>query len=351
MPTITLMPPPTPDPNAIGMWYGKYYDNPDLADPPALIRMDPNLNFNWGPGSPDPHIPPDNFSVSLTRNESFRTTDNYVFTLTVDDGARVYLDGELFINEWRNGGARTVNVSRPVTRGLHQLRVDYYEATGNALISLSWAAKYLGWVGRYYNTPNLDGAIILKRDDLAIDFDWGYGSPASEVNPDNFSIDWTRNVAFPIASTYIFTAVVDDGVRIYIDGSPTSVLDNFDTNGSRTITGSVSLSAGVHAVEVQYVERTGQAKMQLSWAPVSAAPTPTSAITPPSLTITPIPLTLTPLHTPTPSSTSAPPSATPTPSPTPSATQTPTASSTPTQTPTATLTATATPTPTITAAP
>jgi hypothetical protein len=327
---------PTPDPNAIGQWYGRYYDNPDLTDPPVFTRIDPNLNFNWKSGSPGPGIPDNYFSVRWTRNEDFRTTDNYIFTLTVDDGARVYVDNYLIINEWRNGGPRTVTANVGINKGVHVIRVEYYEATGNAQIALAWAVGYTGWVGRYYNTPDLSGPLVLKRNDVTpgdpfINFDWGFGSPAPQVNPDNFSVDWTRTVHFPIAGTYVFTANVDDGVRVFIDGNPTPVIDNFSSTGSHTIVGSVALSAGQHAMQVQYAERTGQAKIELSWAPEAVPPTstPTVTLVPPSVTpgppsvtpgppsVTPVPPSVTPVP---PSVTAVPPSVTPVP---PSATPVP----------------------------
>jgi PA14 domain len=356
-PTDTPEPPEptnTPDAGAVGVWIGRYYDNPDLSEPPVFVRYDANLNFNWHNGSPGNGIPNTYYSMSWTRNEDFKSTDNYVFTLTVDDGARVYLDDELIINEWHIGGARTVSVGHGVTKGIHAMRVEYFQASGNAQISLSWVVKYTGWIGRYYNSPDLSGPLILKRDDADINFDWGAGSPAPEVNPDYFSVDWIRTLNFPIAGDYNFTAVVDDGVRVYIDGNSTPVLDNFDASGSTTINGTAHLSAGKHTLEVQYVERTGLAKIQLTWAPVVVVPTP-------SLTTTPIPPSLTPgppTDTPMPTLTPGPPTDTPIPTPTrtPKPTRTPTPTRTPvpptlTPTPSLTPTPTSTSTPTITPTP
>jgi hypothetical protein len=323
----------TPDPNALGIWFGRYYDNPDLDGEPVFTRSDANLNFNWRSGSPRGDIPNDNFSVTWTRNETFKTTDNYIFTLTVDDGARVYVDNQLIINEWHNGGARTVTVGYAITKGQHQLRVDYYEATGNAQISLSWAVGYTGWVGRYYNSSDFSGALILKRDDPNIDFDWGFGSPAPEVNPDNFSVDWQRTVRFDVAGTYVFTAEVDDRVRLIIDGNPSYVFDNFDTSGSRTSVGTRALSAGNHTLELQYAELTGEAKIKLTWAQV---------IVPPTTTYTPSPMP--PTHTPLPPSPTWTSSPIPPPSDTPVPTHTPTETGTPTETPTGTEIPSPTPT-------
>ena len=331
-PSPSPTPTGTPDPNAVGVWVGRYYDNRDLIPPPIFTRYDRTLRFDWRSGSPGPGIPNDNFSVLWTRNEEFGASNNYQFTLSVDDAARVYVDGALIIDEWRIGGLRTVTANRFISRGMHQIRVEYYEAAGNASISLDWAVSYAGWIGRYYNTPNLSGPVVLIRDDADINFDWGLNSPAPEVNPDNFSVDWTRRVNFPLSASYVFTAEVDDGVRIFVNG--VTVLDNFNTTGSRTITGSISLGAGQHDVQVQYVERTGQAKIRVSWAPIIQPPTPTPT---PTDTATPTP---TETGTPTETPTLAPPTVSPTDTPTPTETPTlapptvpPTDTPTPTETP------------------
>lgn len=54
-PTNTPLPVPptaTPTPPA-SAWRGQYYANINLSGEPALERMDGDINFNWGAGSPD----------------------------------------------------------------------------------------------------------------------------------------------------------------------------------------------------------------------------------------------------------------------------------------------------------
>ncbi len=331
----------TPDPHVVGAWYARYYDNADLSEPPALVRIDQNLNFNWRNATPAPGIPKDGFSALWTRSENFKSTDNYQFSLTFDNGARLYIDDALIVNEWRNAGVRTVTFNQSLTKGMHTIRVEYYHPGGAGQIALSWAVKYNGWVGRYYNTADLQGQVVLKRDDITADdpflqFDWQLGAPAVEVNPNYFSVDWTRTINFPIAGTYVFTADVDDGARLYIDANIKPIFDNFSTTGSRVITGTTTLSKGSHALELQFSQQTGMSHVKLSWARIVIGPTATPSPTPP----TPPTSTTTPRSTATPTVTT---------------TSTKTATSTPSLTPTLvespTITATATLTPTSTAAP
>src|SRR5437762_13765708 len=52
----------------------------------------------------------------------------------------------------------------------------------------------LSWVGWYWNNMSLSGNPILQRNDSAINFDWGLGSPDPVVHSDQFSARWTRTV-------------------------------------------------------------------------------------------------------------------------------------------------------------
>ena len=136
--TATPIPPsPTVGPS---YWRGEYYTNRDLMDNPVLVRNDASINFNWGSGAIAPGLPADNFSVRWTRSFDF-TAGVYRFHMTVDDGARLFVDGALLINEWRDGSRRELTVDHALATGNHALRVEYYEATGEALIVLWWEAR------------------------------------------------------------------------------------------------------------------------------------------------------------------------------------------------------------------
>lgn len=335
----TIAPTATPNPNLAGAWYGQYFGNPDLI-PPVLFDQNlpgPPLNVNWGTAAPNSGVPRNNWSAIFTSDANFPTTDNYQFTLSVDGGARVFVDDVLIINQWFSAGLRTVTADVSLTAGPHSLRVEYYKSGASARVSLNWRVNYAGWEGRYYNSPNLTGPVIIKRDDPpAPPNPPGFLNTASmpnwpplPVNPFNFSADWRRSVNFPASGTYVFTATVDDGARLLIDGAIVAGIDDF-TAGPKVLVGTRVLNAGQHFLQVQYVNYTGPGNIELVWAlvppPPTATPTPT------------VPL---------------PPSATPTPTvpPTPSLTPTdtpPPLPATDTPTPTAALPASPSPTPTLT---
>ncbi|NWF69321.1 MAG: SH3 domain-containing protein [Chloroflexi bacterium] len=123
-------------------WQAQYYNNVNFSGTP-LTRVDAAINFNYGAGSPDPSIPADNFAARWTGTQTFATAGTYTFTLVRDEGARVFLDGALIINQ-TGGGFGSFTVDLFVSAGPHTIVVEYFELTGNAQITFSWRASGTG---------------------------------------------------------------------------------------------------------------------------------------------------------------------------------------------------------------
>jgi hypothetical protein len=126
---------------------------------------------------------------------------------------------------------------------------------------------YPDWKGEYFNNMNLSGSPVLVRDDKAINFNWGTGSPDPSVQADHFSVRWTRNQFFN-AGTYTFTATTDDGMRVWVGG--TLLIDAWYDQSS-THTASITLSEGTYPLRVEYYEDTGFAVAQVSWSTASSS--------------------------------------------------------------------------------
>jgi len=255
--------------NAIN-WRGEYYGNMNLVGAP-VVRDDLSINFDWGSGVPASGVPADGFSVRWTAWSHFGAGD-YTFSVRVDDGVRMWIDDQLVLDQWKDQAATTYTFTRYMSEGSHALRVEYYEHLGDALCQVSWQSgttPTTGWRGEYYNNNYLGGNPALVRTDASINFDWGAGSPATGINADNFSVRWTRDIQFPATGTYTFSARVDDGVRVWVDGN--LIIDKWIQQSPTTHTGSVYLGAGTHAVRVEYFEAAGSALCQVSWS-LSGAP-------------------------------------------------------------------------------
>ena len=131
-------PPPPPPPQSFPDWRGEYFNNPDLSGSPVLVRNDSDINFDWDGDSPGPGVPPYDFSVRWTRDEDFSSDRTYRFYVTVDDGARLWVDGDLIIDEWDDGPERTFSADKFLEDEENDLRVEYYNHRGDAVIHVWW---------------------------------------------------------------------------------------------------------------------------------------------------------------------------------------------------------------------
>jgi hypothetical protein len=118
-------------------WVGEYYNNRWLNGTPTAVRADDAIAFDWGDGSPDNLISSDDFSVRWTRSVDFEDR-TYRFTTLSDDGVRLYVDGDLLIDEWYDMTAADNSAEIDLSAGTHVLRLEYYENEGDAVAELSW---------------------------------------------------------------------------------------------------------------------------------------------------------------------------------------------------------------------
>ncbi|HWD92599.1 MAG TPA: PA14 domain-containing protein [Verrucomicrobiae bacterium] len=138
-----LMPPPqvTPPPawveNGTGL-HGAYFSDTVLGNL-ALERTDPFINFNWGLSSPAAGVSSNQFSIRWTGFIQPRYSEVYTFHLTTDDGCRLWVNGQLLIDKWRDDSGTEVSGSLALTGGQrYDIRVEYYENGGFASAKLEW---------------------------------------------------------------------------------------------------------------------------------------------------------------------------------------------------------------------
>jgi len=269
--TATPVPSPTPAPTVeIVNWRGEYFDNPNLMGPPVFVRDDTAINFDWQNNAPALGlIPVDGFSARWTRVVYFED-GLYRFQAIVDDGIRLYVDGDLVLDQWRDGGRREAALNWPMKVGWHTLRVEYYERSGAAVAQVRWdkVVTYPQWKGEYWSNLNLQGNPALVRNEtgpngtLGLDLNWGQGGPGGVIPADGFSARWTRTAAFD-AGTYRFDVLVDDGVRLWVNDR--LVMDAWSDHNAQQLMADWTLAQGTYTIKVEYYERIGNARLRVQW--------------------------------------------------------------------------------------
>ncbi|MGQ9768894.1 MAG: PA14 domain-containing protein, partial [Anaerolineae bacterium] len=121
-----------------GQYRAEYFANPNLSGSPALVRCEGwPIRHDWGSGSPAGGVPGDGFSARWSGRARIEA-GSYTFIARADDGIRVWLDGNLIINAWRDQPPTEYRVTRNVSAGEHEVRVEYYENGGGALAEFRW---------------------------------------------------------------------------------------------------------------------------------------------------------------------------------------------------------------------
>lgn len=259
-------------------WRGEYFNNLELSGKPVLVQDDGDarLDLDWGLKSPESNcgINADNFSARWTRTAAF-VEGVYRFHLIADDGVRVFIDGQLKFDRWRDQMmAETFDV--PLAGGNHQIRVEYFDRWGSAALKLNWERHpcFAGvppdrWRGEYFNNANLTGQPQMIRDDGdgSLNFDWNVKSAGENcgVMADEFSARWSRRLILP-AGVYRFTVTGDDGVRLWVNGK--KLIDEWRDQPPVTFAREVFLPAGNHRVVLEYYDRSGGATVKLDWQPI-----------------------------------------------------------------------------------
>lgn len=119
---------------------GYYYDNLDFQNF-RLARLDPRINFDWGNYAPDPVLGYDSFSARWIGKILPQFTQTYTFTARSGDGARVWINNKLIIDNWADhytpveaSGKIALTAGKAVS-----IRVDYYDHTEAASMQLFWS--------------------------------------------------------------------------------------------------------------------------------------------------------------------------------------------------------------------
>jgi hypothetical protein len=128
---------------------GQYFnDNSDtpypptspFTGPPALTRTDATVDFNWSAGSPGSLVTSNFFSAKWAGQLKAPVSGSYTFTVTADDGVRLFLNGVKVIDAWRDQGATPYAYTTTLTAGTrYDIELHYYEHEGDAVCRLQWS--------------------------------------------------------------------------------------------------------------------------------------------------------------------------------------------------------------------
>ncbi|MBK8968265.1 MAG: PQQ-dependent sugar dehydrogenase [Lewinellaceae bacterium] len=123
--------------------YGQYHTLTDdlTFDQLVFNRVDTMINFNWGQGAPNAGLPTDFFAVRWLGYIEPAFSEAHFFHAKTDDGFRLWVDGQLIMDEWYPKGASEFSKAVFLEKGKrYPIELEYFEVWGEAVAVLSWSS-------------------------------------------------------------------------------------------------------------------------------------------------------------------------------------------------------------------
>ncbi|MEN8121563.1 MAG: glycoside hydrolase family 3 C-terminal domain-containing protein, partial [Bacteroidota bacterium] len=141
---------------------GVYFNNVHLKGEPVLTRVDKDVNFDWGQGTPDPKVVKDGFSVRWTGKLKATKEGTYKIGINSNDGSKLFVNGKLFVHNWGNHGAKMRSAPLYMKNGESvDVMIEYFETGNNASMKFEWELQQEA----KYNKEVLD---LAKEADVVI---------------------------------------------------------------------------------------------------------------------------------------------------------------------------------------
>ena len=119
---------------------GEYFaGSMNLDGEPALVRVDPGIDFDWAEGAPHEKVGANIYSVRWTGFIVAPVSGEYELHLSSDDGSRMWLDDELVIDSWSDHAMEERTVKVALEAGVaRRVKIEYYENMVYAGARLEW---------------------------------------------------------------------------------------------------------------------------------------------------------------------------------------------------------------------
>lgn len=114
----------------------------------------------------------------------------------------------------------------------------------------SAAGLQAGLKGEYFDGPNFERK-LMTRTDPQVNFNWNWQSPGPGVPREYFSVRWTGKLYAPTSGKYRFSATVDDGVRVWVNGK--KVIDEWRKQDDSNFVGEITLNGNhLYDLRIEY---------------------------------------------------------------------------------------------------
>jgi glucose/arabinose dehydrogenase len=122
-----------------------------------------------------------------------------------------------------------------------------------------------GYVVDVFDNQDFAGQIAYSTVADTIEYEWAEAAPFGQSFVDNFSVRVYNAFNAEFDADYLFTAFVDDGVRIYLDDQ--LILDEWHGSSGAYYEVRVPVTAGLHVVRFEYFDGAVNATLKADFYP------------------------------------------------------------------------------------
>ncbi len=214
-----------------------------------LTRNDPTVDFTWNSISPGTGVNATYYTVRWTGQVQPQYSETYYFVTKTDDGVKLWVNGQLLVDKWINqGGVEWIGAIDLKAGTLYDVKMEYYQATGNGQAHLSWYSdsqvKQIIPTGRLYPSSGAQAPPAVTSALSAIGFvnqPFSFAVTASNTinNPATFALGTNSGPLPPGLTLNAATGL--------ITGTPTAV---GDFQIALTVTNTIGVGASVLTIKI-----------------------------------------------------------------------------------------------------
>lgn len=120
-----------------------------------------------------------------------------------------------------------------------------------------------GLKGEYYQGRNFN-QLVATRVDAQLNFNWVNNAPIKGLGINDYSIRWTGRLTAPVSGEYEFSAVVDDGLRLWVGG--VKLIDDWGPNNHKSMSSALVMEEGKqYDIRVEYYNGILEGQLSLIW--------------------------------------------------------------------------------------
>jgi beta-glucosidase len=134
-------------------------------------------------------------------------TGTYTFSLTSDDGSRLFVNGQQVIDNWQDQASNTETGTVSLTAGQPAtIEVEYYQDGGSSLVSLGWQPPG--------QDPIAQAAAVAKASDVAVVFASNFESEGSDLPNIDLSASQNQLISAVAAANPNTVVVLNTGSAV-----------------------------------------------------------------------------------------------------------------------------------------